>query len=338
MFDSSLRVLFYVTTHLSSTVCKCVPCQQRKSHQLQQILFSRGHDSYNYACKAWPLTVVRRTSLSVSLSLSLSWSLSLPSRLKRGDGAFLHAFAFLYLVGTSWSFSCGTLPAALVPTLVDDSPVAIAVILLPCVVVSSVVRAWRVRQANILDTAINGWFLLLVSIGALCLDTANRLLIADALLAGFRFLLALFSCSNCHCLLTFFKRWTKTCAFFLCHHKEGGGCFARLLEMRLKQHPQVTRDVFSGLRQFLRICLRCSASWATESTRSWCSAPKVSCRGHGAWVRWSRRVLTILMSSWCGFQNFGGRRRTLSWTWGFPWRGASLGCSMASIWTCYCQL
>ena len=34
--------------------------------------FSRGHDPFAHACKARPLTIVGRTSLSVSLSLSLS--------------------------------------------------------------------------------------------------------------------------------------------------------------------------------------------------------------------------------------------------------------------------
>ena len=55
---------------LSSTVCTCKPCQQSKPQQPLQTLFSRGHDPFAHACKARPLTIVGRTSLSVSLSLS----------------------------------------------------------------------------------------------------------------------------------------------------------------------------------------------------------------------------------------------------------------------------
>ena len=36
----------------------------------------------------------------------------------------------------------------------------------------------------------------------------------------------------------------KTYQFFLCHHKEGSGSFARLLKMHLQTHPQVNRQVF----------------------------------------------------------------------------------------------
>ena len=177
---------------------------------------------------------------------------SLPSRFGQGDGAFLHAFAFLFFRFRPGSYryifvlvARGTC-MALVPTLTDDflELFAVAVILLPCVVVSSVVGLWRVRKASMLDIAINGGVLLLAFLGALFLDTTNKTLIADVLLVVVSFLLSLLICSACNCFLSFSKRWRRTYAFFLCHHKEGGGCFARLLKMCLKQHPQVTREVF----------------------------------------------------------------------------------------------
>ena len=47
----SLSSPMYCT--LSLTVCKCTPCQQSKPHQCNRFFFSRGHDPYTHACKAF---------------------------------------------------------------------------------------------------------------------------------------------------------------------------------------------------------------------------------------------------------------------------------------------
>ena len=111
-------------------------------------------------------------------------------------------------------------------------------------ILCSVVLPWRVKQANFLDVGINVGFLLIIFLGALFTDTANKPLIAIMLLVIFSSMLLLLICVAFYCLITFLQRRGKPYVFFLCHHKEGGGCFARLLKMRLVKHPQVTRQVF----------------------------------------------------------------------------------------------
>ena len=55
-------------TVINSVYVQTVPSEQATPALTDS--FSRGHDPFVHACKAWPLTIVGRTSLSVSLSLS----------------------------------------------------------------------------------------------------------------------------------------------------------------------------------------------------------------------------------------------------------------------------
>ena len=53
------------TAHCHSTVCKCKPWPTEQVAAALTDSFSRGYDPYTHACKARPLTTVRRISVSV---------------------------------------------------------------------------------------------------------------------------------------------------------------------------------------------------------------------------------------------------------------------------------
>ena len=57
-------------TVINSVYVQTLPTEQATS--VVTDFFSRGHDPFAHACKARPLTIVGRTSLSVSLSLSFN--------------------------------------------------------------------------------------------------------------------------------------------------------------------------------------------------------------------------------------------------------------------------
>lgn len=177
---------------------------------------------------------------------------SLPRRLLQGDVAFLHAFAFLFFrfhSGSYWFVFVVLLRntcVALVPVIPNEALelFALAMILLPSLVISARVFPWRVHLANYLDIATNGGFLLIVFLAALFKDVSDKSLIADLLIIVFFCIVSLFLGAVCVALYTWCSQRGKAYAYFLCHHKEGGGGFCRLLKMRLKSHAQVKREVF----------------------------------------------------------------------------------------------
>lgn len=178
---------------------------------------------------------------------------SLPGRLRSGDTAFLHSFAFLFFrfrPGSYWYVLVLVMrnsAVALAPIIAEDSLelVLLVMVLLPCVILCSIVFPWRLFLANLLDLAINGGFLLMLFLGALFVDNANKTLIGDLLVVILFFVWSVFLVVACYCIVVHcWNRRGKTYSFFLCHHKEGAGGFARLLKMCLQRSGHVRRDVF----------------------------------------------------------------------------------------------
>ena len=103
---------------------------------------------------------------------------------------------------------------------------------------------WRNYLSNIVDITTNAGFLLILFLAALLVEGANKPLIADMLTAIFFLLcslVALVILSSGHNTML---RRGNTFQLFLCHHKQGGGCFARLLKLRLKRDLRVKREIF----------------------------------------------------------------------------------------------
>ena len=177
---------------------------------------------------------------------------SLPSRMRQGDTVFLHTFAFL-LFRFRPGAQCYVLvvmlrnfAVALVPIISDVSLelFVLAVVLVLCVLTSVAVLPWAVYQANFIDTGTNMGFLLITFLAALATNVAEEDLLAILLVVIFAGILSLLLIGVAYSLFMLCSHRKNTYQFFLCHHKEGSGSFARLLKMCLQTHPQVTRKVF----------------------------------------------------------------------------------------------
>ena len=186
------------------------------------------------------------------LSLCVWVVVSLPARLRQGDVAFLRAFAFLfhrYRSGAYWYavvLVIRNTSVVLVPIIADEAwqLFALVVVLTPCAVWSFSTFPWRVYLANVLDVAMNAVFLLTIFMAALSIEDVDRGVVGEFLIVLFLTLTALFMVAVTLALYLMFGRRGKHFQFFLCHHKVGGGGFARLLKVLLKGHTAVTRDVF----------------------------------------------------------------------------------------------
>ena len=176
----------------------------------------------------------------------------LPVRMGQGDTAFLHAFAFLFfrfrppaywyvlvLLGRN-------LAAAMVPIIADEAVqlFCLTLVIGPCVVACAWALPWRIFIANVLDLVTNVGFVLILFLAALISEGANEKLIAQMITTIFLLLSAFFGLVVLRSVYTTTLRMGKTYQFFLCHHKQGGGGFARLLKLRLKRDRRVKRKVF----------------------------------------------------------------------------------------------
>ena len=176
----------------------------------------------------------------------------LPRRTAQGDMAFLHAFAFLFFRFQPRAFWYvlvllgRNLASAMVPVIADGSLqlFCLTIVLGPCVVACSIGFPWRIYTANLLDLSTNMGFLLILFLAGLLTEGADETMIANMITAIFLFL-------GTVCALVVFKavydmmlRRGRTYQFFLCHHKQGGGGFTRLLKLRLKRDHRVKREVF----------------------------------------------------------------------------------------------
>ena len=118
--------------------------------------------------------------------------------------------------------------------------------LVPVFVVCGGVFPWRKYMSNIVDITTNAGFLLMLFLDALLVEGADKALIADMLTAIFFFFDVQFlgpgdlelSSQDDAALGQYVSN------FFLCHYEQGGGCFTRLLELRLKRDLRVKREIF----------------------------------------------------------------------------------------------
>ena len=176
----------------------------------------------------------------------------LPARMTKGDTMFLHTFAFLFFRFRPSTYQyvlivlARNLACALVPTIVDEALqlLSLAGVIGSCVLVSVRLLPWRVTVANALDILTNVGFLVVLFLAALYARVVSESLIADALVAVFSVVCTLFGLVFLGAVHKAILRRGKTFQFFLCHHKQGGGGFTRLLKCRLKQDCRVTRLVF----------------------------------------------------------------------------------------------
>ena len=186
------------------------------------------------------------------LSLCVWVVVSLPARERQGDATFLRAFAFLfyrYRSGAYWYAVVLVLRntcVVMVPIIADEALqlCALVVVSTPCAFLSFSVFLWRVHFANLLDVATNAGFLLTIFLTALSVESVDRNLVGEFLIGIFLVLATLFVAAGTLALHLIFVRRGKPFQYFLCHHKIGGGGFARLLQVLLKVNPSVSRDVF----------------------------------------------------------------------------------------------
>ena len=178
--------------------------------------------------------------------------MQLPVRMAKGDTAFLHTFSFLFFrfqPSAYWYvlvLLARNLAAATVPIILDEALqlLCLATVLGPCVVVCARALPWRIPVANMLDTTVNMGLLLIVFLAALHAEVLNESLIANMLVVVFVSICTLFALVFLKAVFKAILLRGKKFHFFLCHHKQGGGGFTRLLKCRLKRHPRVRRRVF----------------------------------------------------------------------------------------------
>ena len=226
--------------------------------------------------------------------------LSLPLRFRQGDVAFLRAFAFLfhrYRPGAYWYAVAVLLRntlVPLVPVIADEALqlFTMVLVLTPCAFLSCVLFPWRVYLANVLDIATNAGFLLILFLAALSTHKVDRGVVGACLLVLFTAVTALVVGVGTLALFLIFGQGGKSFQFFLCHHKIGGGGFARLLKVLLKSTSAVSRDVFLDAdnledlallfahvgNQTETLIVLCTAE---VMSRVWCVGEMTTARLHG---------------------------------------------------------
>ena len=199
-----------------------------------------------------------------------------PVRVGRGDTTFLHAFAFLF-------FRCNpqaywyvlvmlgrNLAVAMVPLIADEALqlLCFTLVLGPCVVVCAGVFPWRNHLANIVDFTTNAVFVLILFLAALLVEGADKALIADMPTAFFFLLCSLLALVILSSAYKMMLRRSNTFQFFKCRHKQGGGCFTRLLKLRLKRDLRVKREIFldADNLQDLNLLFRCVCCGALNTS------------------------------------------------------------------------
>ena len=175
------------------------------------------------------------------VSMCLWATLALPKRLQLGDTIFLNKFAFLFFrfrLSAHWFvliLLMRNMAFALAPVI--TKPVvelfAFSAVVLLCVVASTSVFPWSVYQANFLDMGTHVGLLQIIFLAAVQTPYAlGNMLVVVFCTSMLRFLV-----DGVWCL-----QLGNPFQYFLCHHKEGGGAFCRLLKMRLKSHRQTERE------------------------------------------------------------------------------------------------
>ena len=191
--------------------------------------------------------------IPLSFVASVAWVvMQLPARMRRGDTAFLHAFAFLFFRFNLRAYRyylvllLRNLATALAPLVSNEAMQLFFMMValgLPTIICAASLP-WRIVTANVMDLATNTGIVLILFLAALLSQSASERRVVQILTAVFCVLCFLFLVGVLKSLHGILLLWSKTYQYFLCHHKHGGGGFSRLLKMRLKRDHRVKREVF----------------------------------------------------------------------------------------------
>ena len=123
---------------------------------------------------------------------------------------------------------------------------ALCWVVVSCLIISVTLFPWAVYHANFLDFVIHLGLLFISLLAALQTNSVNDLLIGRLLLVVFGATMSVFVAACVWCLYLACLRVRNPSQYFLCHHKEGGGAFCRLLKVRLR--PRAGSATFSSTR------------------------------------------------------------------------------------------
>ena len=138
------------------------------------------------------------------------------------------------------------LAAAVVPVVADEALqlLSLTLVIGPCAVACARALPWRIYSGSMIDITTNMGFVLILFLGALHAEVVNESLIANMLTVVLACMCMLFVLVFLKAVYRAILRRGKRFQFFLCHHKQGGGGFTRLLKWLLKRDRRVRRQVF----------------------------------------------------------------------------------------------
>jgi len=176
-----------------------------------------------------------------------------PRRTQALDTRFLHMFAFLlfrYKPDVYWFavvFILRNMLIALAPTLPGPVPqvIAVVVLLLASLTISTKFFPWRVEKANYIDIAVTVHMIIMMCVCAFFVTDSNprAIGILCSILVSSNIVIVIVAISRAgagHIRL----RMCKPFKYFICHHKAGAGAFARLLKLQLQESLKVTTGIF----------------------------------------------------------------------------------------------
>jgi hypothetical protein len=229
-----------------------------------------------------------------------------PKRMTLGDMAFLNSYRFLfdrYKAEAYWytaAFLIRNLLLALTPIL--PSPVAqlsaIQIILVVSLVIVSNTFPWRLWYGNILDICITVGLIAFVTFGSFFVEEPDVEVLSVVCFVVVIIMFVAFLMTATYGAVLQYREWKikKRFQYFICHHKEGAGAFARLLKIVLTENTN--REVFidsdnldnlDQLFDFVRsqsenlvvLCTRSilSRPWCLgEITCTWMNQASIACK------------------------------------------------------------
>jgi hypothetical protein len=176
-----------------------------------------------------------------------------PKEMRDGNVTFLLSYAYLffrYRVEVYW-YSLAHMLRSLAIALSPVFPIVIIQILLVqavtvvTLVMTVMLRPWRVDNANTMESLFSVGVILLLTMGSFFVSLVSTdhlswfcVVLLFAMLVTMPVMLLY------GVLLGVLSKNRKPFQFFICHHKAGAGCFARLLKCVLQQHSRVSKKCF----------------------------------------------------------------------------------------------
>jgi hypothetical protein len=178
---------------------------------------------------------------------------SFPEKMRKGDADFLLAYAYLffrYRVEVYWYSLVHMLRSVILAFIPIVPDVVIQIIVMQMLTVAHFaltifIQPWRIGHANFLESAFLCGVLLILAIGAFFVDDLDKESLAyfgASILTAM--LLALPALVSYGVYTHFCNEKYKPFQFFICHHKAGAGCLARLLKCALSADSRIVKKVF----------------------------------------------------------------------------------------------